>query len=93
MSTGKTILMSALLCAAAACGDGDPSADPSDAPSGSTIDASIGPDAAPGPDAACYEDPRTYLQIINACTDADKIDRNPVLPLLNDDGSLPPLPE
>ena len=93
MSTGKIILMGALLCAAAACGDSDPSGDPIDAPTGTTIDAPVGPDANPGPDASCFDDPETYLEIINACTDAVKIDRNPLLPLLEEDGSLPPLPE
>lgn len=40
----------------------------------------------------CYENPKTHLEIINACTDADKLDKQPNLPLLLSDGSLPPLP-
>lgn len=40
----------------------------------------------------CVMDPKTHVEIINACTDAEKIDKQPKLPLLNPDGSLPPLP-
>lgn len=40
----------------------------------------------------CTMNPMTHVEIINACTDAEKIDKKPVLPLLKPDGSLPPLP-
>jgi hypothetical protein len=40
----------------------------------------------------CYPLPKTYLELINACTDAEKVDKAPVLPLLMTDGGLPPLP-
>jgi hypothetical protein len=41
----------------------------------------------------CYSPPLTnYVEIINACTTAQKIDVMPVLPLLQPDGGLPPLP-
>jgi hypothetical protein len=40
----------------------------------------------------CYPNPMTHLEIINACTDAQRIDAMPVLPLLEMDGGLPPLP-
>jgi hypothetical protein len=40
----------------------------------------------------CVQDPHTHLEIINACTDAVKITKNPTLPLLLPDGGLPPLP-
>lgn len=43
-------------------------------------------------DASCFMNPQTHVEIINACTSAEKIDRQPVLPLLNPDGTLPPLP-
>ena len=36
--------------------------------------------------------PTTHEEIINACTDAQKIYKNSHPPLLNTDGSLPPLP-
>ena len=36
--------------------------------------------------------PTTHFEIINACTDAVKITKNPTLPLLFSDGGLPPLP-
>lgn len=53
-----------------------------------TVDSGSGGDA--GPD--CFNDPKTYEEIINACTDAVKIDKKPTLPLLLADGGLPPLP-
>jgi hypothetical protein len=40
----------------------------------------------------CFTDPVTYLEIINACTDAEKLDKKPTLPLLLADGGLPSLP-
>jgi hypothetical protein len=42
--------------------------------------------------ADCVTNPRTHADIINACTDADKVDKKPELPLLLPDGGLPPLP-
>lgn len=53
------------------------------------------PDGAPNPDGGptdCFLNPRTHEEIINACTDAVKITKNPTLPLLYPDGGLPPLP-
>jgi hypothetical protein len=47
------------------------------------------PDGAPSD---CYLNPKTHLEIINACTDAVKLTKNPTLPLLLGDGGLPPLP-
>ncbi|HVY48793.1 MAG TPA: hypothetical protein VHB21_23050, partial [Minicystis sp.] len=61
---------------------------------GSGAGSSTGPGAGGGgagggaPD--CFMHPTTYLEIINACTDAEKIDKHPVLPLLEPDGGLPP---
>jgi hypothetical protein len=47
---------------------------------------------ATGVDAGCSSNPKTYLEIINACTDAQAVAVSPVLPLLLPDGGLPPLP-
>ena len=47
------------------------------------------PDGAPSD---CFMNPKTHFEIINACTDAVKITKNPTLPLLLPDGGLPPLP-
>jgi hypothetical protein len=44
------------------------------------------------PDMGCYAKPTTYLELLNACTNAQAIDKTPVTPLLNADGTLPPLP-
>ena len=44
------------------------------------------------PDASCFTDPHTYNEIINACTTAVKVYKDSHPPLLNADGSLPPLP-
>lgn len=40
----------------------------------------------------CFENPRAHEELINACTDAEKIEKQPTLPLLLRDGGLPPLP-
>lgn len=76
-----------LACAALiACGDDDGSSP--------ALDASVVSDAAT-PDAAvpdCYPNPTTHFELINACTDAEKLTKTPVLPLLLADGGLPPLP-
>jgi hypothetical protein len=40
----------------------------------------------------CFPNPMTYVEIINACTNAQQVDVSPVLPLLLPDGGLPPLP-
>jgi len=40
----------------------------------------------------CYTNPKTHVEIINACTDADKQDKKVSLPLEAADGGLPPLP-
>lgn len=42
-------------------------------------------------DADCFLNPTTHFEIINACTDATRIDKNPVLSKLLPDGALPPL--
>jgi hypothetical protein len=44
------------------------------------------------PEPACFENPKTHAEIINACTTAQKYVKKPTLPLLNMDGSLPALP-
>ena len=40
----------------------------------------------------CYTNPMTHVEIINACTTADKVDKVSNLPLLGQNGELPPLP-
>lgn len=40
----------------------------------------------------CSMSPMTHLEIINACTDAEFVEKAVSLPLLNPDGTLPPLP-
>jgi hypothetical protein len=49
-------------------------------------------DSAPPPVSDCFTNPKTHFEIINACTDAQKIDKQPSLPLLLPDGGLPPPP-
>ncbi|MBA3542813.1 MAG: hypothetical protein H0T79_24560 [Deltaproteobacteria bacterium] len=88
MSKIPAILVGLALATAAACGDDDPSI-AKDA-------AVVVSDAPSGPDASCFTitDPNpTHEQIINACTSAQKIFKTPTLPLLEADGSLPPLPQ
>ncbi len=50
------------------------------------------PNAGP-PDASCFTNPQTHYEIINACTNAQAVDKKPNLPLLLPDGGLPPLPQ
>ena len=69
---------------AAACGD-NADTPKDDAALPPPIDASV-------PDASCFTDPKTYTEIINACTTAEKVFKDSKPPLLNADGSLPPLP-
>jgi len=40
----------------------------------------------------CFDNPTTHFQLINGCTNADRIDRRPTLSTLRPDGGLPPLP-
>jgi hypothetical protein len=40
----------------------------------------------------CFTNPKTHVEIINACTTADEVDKSPKLPLLGPNGELPPLP-
>jgi hypothetical protein len=79
--TMRAFLIALPLVFAAACSD-----DGAEQPKDAGIDA-VGP-----PDASCFENPTTYDEIINACTTAQKVLKDPDLPLLNPDGTLPPLP-
>ena len=73
----------ALAGALAACGGkgGTPDA------GGESPDASV-PDAGP----TCFTNPQTHVEILNACTTSQGIDKQTTLPLLKPDGTLPPLP-
>lgn len=78
----KTLILG-LMVALAACGSDNknpatPDTPPADGPT--TVDA------------ACFMNPTTHKEIINACTDAQKIERNVTPALLNPDGTLPELP-
>ena len=57
--------------------------DPPDA----QVDAMVAP-----ADANCITDPQTSDELLNACTDSQKVAKTPTLPLLNSDGTLPALP-
>jgi hypothetical protein len=46
------------------------------------------PDLAP----ACVTNPMTHIELINACTNADFVDKMPYYPTLAPNGQLPPLP-
>lgn len=39
----------------------------------------------------CVQNPQTHEEIINGCTTATRISKNPTLPLLLPDGGLPPI--
>jgi hypothetical protein len=55
-------------------------------------DAGTVPDLAQPPDLGCYANPQTHLEILNACTTTQSLEKNPRLPLARPDGTLPPLP-
>lgn len=55
-------------------------------------DAGSAPASDAGTPSDCFQNPSTYLEILNACTDAEKVVKKPSLPLLMVDGGLPPLP-
>jgi hypothetical protein len=77
-------LFTALALVFAACGGDDGQTNP-------VRDAAI--DAPLTPDAGCFSGtPATHDEIINACTTAQKIYKKSNPPLVNADGSLPPLP-
>jgi hypothetical protein len=62
---------------------------------GPDIEGGPGSDGGPGNDGGpsdCVQNPKTHDEIINGCTDAVKITKNPTLPLLLADGGLPALP-
>ena len=81
ISTKILMLLALGLAPAGGCGDGTKTVEPApDAP----------PDSPPPPD--CYTNPTTHEEIINACTTAQSVEKEVDLPLLNEDGSLPPLP-
>jgi hypothetical protein len=87
MKTITRLLASLSLVLLFACGGDD---DGSDNPG--TDDAGVGDDGGGGGegDASCYSNPTTHNQIINACTEAESPpDKDPDLPLLNDDGTVP----
>lgn len=95
-----TILLGAV-CFTSGCGDENPSTSTASSSSSSGNGSSssgaggeggAGGGGAGGGEPACYTDPKTHVEIINACTDAEMVDKVVNLPLLQPDGSLPPLP-
>jgi len=80
------LILAAPLACLIACGD---DGNPAKKDGGVIIDAGV--DAA-GPDASCFNNPTTNIEILNACTTAQAIYKDSHPPLLNPDGSLPPLP-
>lgn len=77
----RIVCLLLLLALAPACDDAETAASPD------MGRADQGPE---GP--MCVADPMTHLEIINACTAATSVSKVAVTPLLNADGSLPPLP-
>lgn len=62
-------------------------------PSGTTPQQTSDPDLGrPAADLGCYAKPQTHIELLNACTTAQSVDKMPGLPLLGKDGKLPPLP-
>ncbi len=79
---------------AAACTSSNDSGAPPASDAGGATHAGAAPpitDGAASP--ACVTNPQTYLDIINACTDAQAVDKTDDLSVMNlPDGGLRPLP-
>lgn len=77
----QRLFIALALVLASACGDdGNTVTEPKDA----GIDTPA--------DASCFTNPTTHYEIINACTNAQKIYKTTRPPLQSADGTLPPLP-
>lgn len=87
----RALLLSLLVSTLVACGDDVAVQEDARRVDAAEIDAGSD-DGGGGPDASCFTNPQTHLEIINACTTAEKVYKNPTLPLLQPDGGLPPLP-
>ncbi len=61
---------------------------PNDGGNTVNFDAGTLPDGAPKD---CFDNPKTHFEIINSCTTATAITKNPTLAKLLPDGGLPPL--
>jgi hypothetical protein len=85
-----TVVFLGAACLAMGCEEENPSTTGSTSSSSSSSGAG-GSGGAGGAASACFTNPQTHDEIINACTDAEKIDKIVNLPLLEADGSLPPL--
>jgi hypothetical protein len=84
-------MFAALALVMAACGDGGGDA-AKDARPGSDAGIVDAP-TTPTDDASCFTNPTSHNELINACTDAQPVEKNPTLPLVLPDGGLPPLPQ
>jgi hypothetical protein len=88
-----TVVFLGAACLAIGCEEENPSTTGSTSSSSSSgAGGSGGSGGAGGAASGCFTNPQTHDEIINACTDAEKIDKIVKLPLLEADGSLPPLP-
>jgi hypothetical protein len=86
------LILAALSVLALGCGGDKDEAQTK--PDAAVADAAAGDaesDAEQDAEPTCTKVPE-HSDIINAATDAEKVDKQPVLPLLKSDGTLPPLP-
>jgi hypothetical protein len=90
-----SISVLALSLSTAACGSSSNGSDASTSADGGTADGAVNSCATKynGGGTNCAMNPMTHLELINACTDPSvtKIEKHPVLPMLNADCSLPPI--
>jgi hypothetical protein len=95
--SASVLAIGALLVYSACSSDdtvNEATADAGSSSSGGTSGTTVNPDGGTLPDGApadCVQNPQTYLDILNACTDATRIQKNPTLDKLLSDGGLPPL--
>jgi len=91
----KTIMKTLLVVGLLAAGCGDSNNGNMDMGMGNNDMAEEKPDLTMGnqPDMTpvCSMNPMTHLELINACTNADFVDKMPFYPTLAPNGQLPPL--
>lgn len=89
------LLVGGASLASIGCDDSSAVKEPSpDAGSSNNPGSSGGLDGSVGEDGGlkdCFDNPKTHFELINACTNATRITKNPTLNKLLPDGGLPPL--
>ena len=81
----RTLLLMVLLAACTSNNTGSPDLA---MPKVNDLSMISNPDLSP----SCSMTPMTHIELLNACTNADSVDKTPFYPSLAQNGQLPPLP-